>query len=64
MRIRPGPTRRGVMAFRTVKAIDADDAFVQSDLQVHLSEEGETIYRSQNSKEVHRTKCQAPKLTR
>ena len=42
------------------------DAFIQSNLQyVHLSEERETtIYCCRYSKDVHRTKCQAPTIAR
>ena len=39
---------------------DYADDFTQSDLQeVHLLDEGETIYRSRYSKGVHRTRCKA-----
>ena len=41
------------------------DAFIQSNLQlVHLSEEGETIYRCRYSKDVHRNKCKALTIAR
>ena len=41
------------------------DAFIQSDLQEHLSEEGETtLDLCRYSKDVHRTKCQALTIVR